>query len=317
VSANDNSRPKVGHKLAHFTTPIASARQYMRCYGMEPTRRLVIAGLTATGLAVGTRSTHAQQVSPDVTPEQRAKYEAMRARMMAAIPYERITVPGAQALAEWQKLKNAGRGWPVIIGGDEDLERIADQFTMADPNVSGVAIPDLKVRSPKEILAAAAKVTFPADLRKWSGAYQADDLRAPLGDWPAKLEAGPPDPSVATDMVSGKFYDRVHILLIPTEFGWEVPAYLRWGDWNACPPAEYHVAALRSWHSDFAADLIGLNGDTINLRAASRPKTRESAMKLARDQYAYCPDIIDQGVGTISALAAALMASDWWYLWWD
>lgn len=287
---------------------------------MEPTRRLVIAGLTATGLTVGTRSTRARQVPsdpPQLTPDQRAKYEAMRTRMMAALSYERITVPGEQALAEWQELKSAGRGWPVIIGGDEDLERIADQFAMADPHVSGVAIPNLKVPSPEEIVAAAAKLTFPADLRKWPGAYQADGLRAPLGNWPATVDAALPGPSVATDLVSGKFYDRVHILLIPTEFGWEVPAYLRWGDWNACPPAEYHVAALRSWHRDFAAELVGMNGDTINLRAASRAKTRESAMKLARAQYAYCPDIIDQGVGTISALAATLMASEWWYLWWD
>jgi hypothetical protein len=287
---------------------------------MGLTRRLVIGGLAVTGATVAAWWTHAEQVSPDLTrltPEQRAKNEAMRARTMAAFPYERVTVPGAQALAEWEKLKSAGRGWPVIIGGDHDLERIADQFTMADPGVSGVVIPGMEARAPKDILTAAAKLTFPRDLRKWSGAYKAADLTAPVGDWPSKIDAGPPGPSVATDIVSGKFHDRVHILLIPTEFGWEVPAYLRWGDWNACPPPEYHVAALRSWHNDFAADLVGINGDTINLRANSRPKTRESAMKLARTQYGYCPDIVDQGVGTISALAANLIASEWWYLWWD
>lgn len=287
---------------------------------MEMTRRLVIGGLAATGLTVATRATDAEQVPPDLshlTPEQRAKYEAMHARMMAALTYERITVPGTQALVEWEKLKSAGRGWPVIIGGDNDLERIADQFTMADPSVSGVSIPGLQVRSPKDILAAAAKVTFPADLQKWAGAYKTDDLRAPEGDWPVKVDAGPPGPSVATDIGSGKFHDRVHILIIPTKYGWEVPAYLRWGDWNACPPPECHVAALRSWHSEFAADLVGMNGDTINLRAASRPKTHERALKLAREQYGYCPDIIDQGVGTISNLAATLIASEWWCLWWD
>lgn len=287
---------------------------------MELTRRLVLGGLAATGLTVATRSTHAEPVPPDLTPltpEQRAEYEGMRARLMAALPYERITVSGAQALEEWEKLKSAGRGWPVIIGEDNDLERIADQFSMNNPGVSGVSAPGLEVRSPKDILAAAAKLTFPTDLQKWSGAYAADDLRAPVGDWPPKVDVGPPGPSLATNILSGKFHDRVHILLIPTKFGWEVPAYLRWGDWNACPPPEHHVAALRSWHSAFAVDLVGINGDTINLRAAGRPKTRESAMKLAREQYGYCPDIVDQGVGTISALAATLMASEWWYLWWD
>lgn len=287
---------------------------------MELTRRLVIGGLAATGLNVATQSTEAEQMPPDLshlTQEQRAKYEAMHTRMMAALNYERVTVPGAQALTKWEQLKASGRGWPVIIGGDNDLERIADQFTMADPNVSGSEIPGLEMRSPKDILVAAANLTFPIDLQKWSGSYKADDLRAPMGEWPPKVDAGSVGPSVATDIVSGKFHDRVHILLIPTKFGWEVPAYLRWGDWNACPPPEYHIAALRSWHHDYAADLVGMNGDTINLRAASRPKIRETATKLARQQYAYCPDIIDQGVGSISALAASLMASEWWYLWWD
>lgn len=287
---------------------------------MELTRRLVIGGLAATGLTVATRATHAEQVPLDLThltPEQRAKYEAMHARMMTALTYERVTVPGAHALKEWTNLKSAGRGWPVIIGGDEDLERIAEQFTMADSGVSGVSIPGVEVRSPKDILAAAAKLSFPTDLQKWPGAYEADDLGAPVGDWPPTVAAGDLGPSIATDIVSGKFHDRVHILLIPTRFGWEVPAYLRWGDWNACPPPEYHVSALRAWHRDFAVDLVGMNGDTINLRAASRPKTRKIAMKLAQDQYRYCPDIVDQGVGTISALAATLMASEWWYLWWD
>lgn len=287
---------------------------------MDLTRRLVIGGLAATGLTGATRSTEARQMPHDLsqlTPEQRARYEQMHARMMAALTYERVTVPGVQALKEWEKLKGSGRGWPVIIGGDDDLERIANQFTMADPRVSGVTIPGFEMRSPKDILAAAANLNFPTDLQKWSGAYKVGDLRAPIGEWPLKVDTGPPGPSVATDIVSGQYHNRVHILLIPTKFGWEVPAYLRWGDWNACPPPEYHIAALRSWHHDFSADLVGMNGDTINLRAANRPKTRETATKLARQQYAYCPDIIDQGVGSISALAATLMASEWWYLWWD
>jgi len=35
------------------------------------------------------------------------------------------------------------------------------------------------------------------------------------------------------------------------------------------------------------------------------------------EMYSYCPDIIDQGVGTLEALAADLMAGHWWYFWWD
>lgn len=41
------------------------------------------------------------------------------------------------------------------------------------------------------------------------------------------------------------------------------------------------------------------------------------ALDLALEQYAYCNDIVDQGIGTIGALADGLMKSHNWYFWWD
>jgi hypothetical protein len=55
----------------------------------------------------------------------------------------------------------------------------------------------------------------------------------------------------------------------------------------------------------------------MNIRVRHRPKSRGEALELAREQYSYCSDIVDQGVGTLNALAAALMENDWWYFWWD
>jgi hypothetical protein len=40
-------------------------------------------------------------------------------------------------------------------------------------------------------------------------------------------------------------------------------------------------------------------------------------MAVAREQYAYCPDIVDQGVGSIGELAAEHVCSPSWYFWWD
>jgi hypothetical protein len=53
--------------------------------------------------------------------------------------------------------------------------------------------------------------------------------------------------------------------------------------------------------------LVGLSHDVVNIRVRRRPKTRGEALDLAREQYSYCSDIVDQGVGTLNALAAALM----------
>src|SRR5262249_5334448 len=92
---------------------------------------------------------------------------------------------------------------------------------------------------------------------------------------------------------------------------------LRWGGWNECPAAEYHVAAMRSWRDRYGAELVGMSSGMLNFRVTAKPKTREEALALAREQYIYCADLIDQGVQTYSALAADLMANDWWYFWWD
>jgi Domain of unknown function (DUF4253) len=74
---------------------------------------------------------------------------------------------------------------------------------------------------------------------------------------------------------------------------------------------------MRMWRDHYGAELIGMSSDTLNLRVATKPKTRQEALALARDQYVYCTDIIAQGLQTYSALAASLMANDWWFFWWD
>ncbi len=42
-------------------------------------------------------------------------------------------------------------------------------------------------------------------------------------------------------------------------------------------------------------------------------------MEVAQEQYAFCPDVVDQGGedATVGALADTLRQSDKWYFWWD
>lgn len=147
------------------------------------------------------------------------------------------------------------------------------------------------------------------------GTHVEVDSEPEVGEWP-KEPPWSPGLQVAFD-INGNVHPRLHVLLIPTDDGTSVPAYLRWGGWNACPPPEYHVAALRSWRDRYGAELIGLSADVMNLRVTRRPSSREEALSLAREQYDYCSDNVDQGSGTLAGHAATLMASDWWYFWWD
>jgi hypothetical protein len=286
---------------------------------MEPTRRLLIGGLAAVGLTgMAWKGEHLPQDVPrSPSSDPQAAAQTMRVRMMAALRYEKVTVPGAKALAEWEKLRASKRGWPVVIGSDADLERIADQFSFDDPTVSGTSVKTVAPRSADRLLAAAAKVQFPADLYKAAETSPPEEGEAFPSIWPAPSDEAPPGLMAAEDMQTGRPLGKVHILILPTEKSWEVPAYLHWGGWNACPDPELHVAALRSWHERFGAELAGLNGDTMNVRIRNRPKDRRQAWQLAHELHAYCPDIVDQGLGSMAAFASELMRTDWWFFWWD
>lgn len=197
----------------------------------------------------------------------------------------------------------------LLAGPDANLPRIIENrdFESAVQELLPRASQDPTPRSQE------SRLLSPDETR----ARLSQDLGEPQdGEWPAD-----PPPStgltVATDILTGKPLANVHIALVPTDDWTTVPAYLRWGGWNDCPPPEVHVAALRAWHARYDLQLVGLNLDTMNLRAAKRPTTREEALALAHEQYAYCTDIVEQGTGTYSVLAAALMSDDWWFFWWD
>jgi hypothetical protein len=123
--------------------------------------------------------------------------------------------------------------------------------------------------------------------------------------------------SAHLDILSRKPYPEVLIALVPTPHPWEVPAWLQTGGWNACPNPELHVRLMENWFVRYGAELVALTHDVIEL-AITRPVTDlEEARELARVQYAYCPDIVDQGVQSIENLAQTLLGSTVWYFWWD
>ena len=273
-----------------------------------------------------------------------------RQKALASFPYEMIETTGAKALSKWRELRGAGRGIPIILGG-EDLTNLLEPF---DPDFPAPR------RTTDEILKAAESIHFPGDLiakrkadneralasikddlakdpnamlptitiiddhgtsrtldRKETEAQMlAEPKEPPIGDWPDRPEDSP-GLTVATNILTGKPLDKVYVALIPTDDWTTIPAYMRFGDWNDCPPPEYHVAAMRYWRDRYGIELVGMQFDTLNLTVTRPPAGRDNAMALAREHYVYCSDIIEQGTETFSRLAADLMAADWWYFWWD
>lgn len=251
------------------------------------------------------------------------------------LPFPVIRVPGAEALDAWERLKLEG-GSPVIIGGEDDLVRIADQVDLQLDDGT----------SPASILAAAEAYSFPGDYRarlkkenaEFEERFRNDaDLRETIEEFSSNgLETGsgprrsewpvqPPEDLGLT--VTNEFldlgsdytvrtYEDVFIAVLPTSDWTEAFAYIGYGAWNACPLPHEHVAAFRYWSAKYDLVLIGMSNDVLNMRAGKTPATREEALTLAREIYDFCPDVVDQGE-SLDVLAAGLMAGNWWYFWWD
>src|SRR5262249_59409253 len=99
--------------------------------------------------------------------------------------------------------------------------------------------------------------------------------------------------------------------------GWHVPAVLPLGGWNDCPKPEVHVAMFESWGRRQGAEVMTVGGDVVEMRVGRPPRTRDEAIALAKEQYLYCTDIVDQGTETIDALAYGLRENPVWFFWWD
>lgn len=135
------------------------------------------------------------------------------------------------------------------------------------------------------------------------------------GQWPDTVT--PQDFTQHLDLLTQQPLDRVHIAILPTLDPTLIPAFLNFGGWNECPDAATHVAAARYWHEKYGAEIVAITDDIIEYRVTRRPASREEAMILAQEQFELCSDIVLQGPGTLEPLAATLMASDWWFFWWD
>jgi hypothetical protein len=242
----------------------------------------------------------------------------LRTEALAHFPFEIVEAPGAAAVEQWALLKSAARGVPVVVGSQEELDALLlNNFhpTWAiQRNPPDVA----------DVLAKADRISDPTPLVPYrsNAAQRALDtiglmlMRPPVGPWPDQPPATA-GLSLSLNALTRRPIETVQIVLVPTDDWTEIPAHLRFGGFEMNPPPEVHVAAFRAWRYRYGADLVGLSFDTLNLRVATRPASQDEALELAREQFRYCRDIVDQGVGTLSKLAAGLMADDWWYFWWD
>jgi hypothetical protein len=227
-----------------------------------------------------------------------------------------LTTPGKDAVALWRRLHDlvAETGyWPLLLGDANDpdgarqmvesMEECDGEFTLRQVIEKGLAldVPPWLAERLEE-----ASVSLDEDATEDAGP-EAGGSGSDAGD----------SFMIPRDILTGKPHRAVSVALVPTTTPWEVPAYLRFGGWNECPRDYEHVAVMKRWHDTYGAVPIGMTFDVVEMYVPRPPRDWKAALALAREQYAYCADIVDQGTQSVARLAQTLMGSSVWYFWWD
>jgi uncharacterized protein DUF4253 len=217
-----------------------------------------------------------------------------------------VVVAGPAALRTWNKLRalvDRTGCWPVILGGEADVE-------------SHLALlRDEEHRSAAEILRIAEGLD-PRDVLNGLRSPEDHGHSVEVGEWPRR--PGREDRfTIPADIAARRNSSRsVAIGLFPTRASWEVPAYLRYGNWNCCPLPEEHVCIMRYWAERHGAELVGMSHDTVEMVVSHPPTDRATALELAKEQLLYA-DLTKSGFDTSAKRAAVLLGSKVWSFWWD
>ncbi len=233
-----------------------------------------------------------------------------------------LTVGGSQAINLWnylRQLNDESKYYPLLLGGEEEIEQHQEYWER-------FAVPIDEIIDIDAINAIINRASI-LDAEKWFYDRAQEMYEDEFDD---EFEDGEPL-EVLTNGILGDWdgaifpsenftipsLETVVIALIPTQICWQIPAYLNLGGWNSCPIPEEHICLMKRWYEIYGAEVVGINHDTIEMRVTKPPLDEKTAMSLAKEQYLYCNDIVDQGTQTLSALASTLIEGSVWYFWWD
>lgn len=74
------------------------------------------------------------------------------------------------------------------------------------------------------------------------------------------------------------------------------------------------IARLQLWDAAYGIDIWQAGTDTVQLRFKKVPV---DLGRFAKEVYEFCPDIVEQGVGSVSALEKEIRRTQSLFLWWD
>lgn len=224
-----------------------------------------------------------------------------------AVPFEHLILPGNQAESAIAALRTHRRDvTPVILGGSDNLVSMAGLFDE----------PPSETNSPLRAIQLANALNLDEWLDNRKAEFAEDGREVERNEWPADIE---PQAGIisTTDILTRKFHEAVGIALLPTALPFEAAAYLRMGGWNEMPDAVEQVALHKRWYEQWQARPVVMAMDTVEFEVLKPIASRDDALRVALEMYLACPDAVEQGMGSLDALAASLMDARNWFMWWD
>ncbi|ROO88383.1 uncharacterized protein DUF4253 [Actinocorallia herbida] len=149
-----------------------------------------------------------------------------------------------------------------------------------------------------------------------------EDL-APFGKFcPGLAAPGEPmaEPHEAADWLAGRLADGRSTLLglVAATRSADSLAVMGWqGALNHNPWTAPMAAVARGWEDRFGARLVRVGFNTMDFSVAAPPRDAEHAVHVAAEHWAFCPDVVVQGAGTLEGYAAELVGRNAWSFWWD
>lgn len=151
------------------------------------------------------------------------------------------------------------------------------------------------------------------------------EVLAPVRPYGKSFPGMAAQPAHAQDVRSdGDVLDQVRgrrVALVAAERPADIVASTGWmGAVNLHDDPALLSAVLRSWEIRWYARVVEIGFATLTLTVGNPPRDEKTALGVAAEHFAFCPDNIWQGtpgVNTIGAYARGLVKNRTWHFWWD